>query len=306
MKRSISVTLVGIFAFLGSLLTLALGVVMAVALAVSRTSNAAMRAPGARVVGMVGLAFLVLPSTWGVATGIGIFFLKRWARVSIIVFGAFLVLGGFFGGLILLVMPLPSTGPTGVGSFGAIKMGIGVFYLLTGAIGLWWALLFSSRSVKMQFAGGQLITDGMDKPVSISIIAWLLILGSAFIPFSIVMRLPMAFLGWLLTGWTAAFVFALFAAFQLYIGIGSLRLNARSRVLAIYYSIFGAVNGVLIYALPGREARMATMMKAMPAYFHQPTPTVMPFPYWLFEVMILVFMLIQIYFLITRKPAFRP
>jgi hypothetical protein len=306
MKRSISVTLVGIFAFLGSLLTLALGVVMAVALAVSRTSNAAMRAPGARVVGMVGLAFLVLPSTWGVATGIGIFFLKRWARVSIIVFGAFLVLGGFFGGLILLVMPLPSTGPTGVGSFGAIKMGIGVFYLLTGAIGLWWALLFSSRSVKMQFAGGQLITDGMDKPVSISIIAWLLILGSAFIPFSIVMRLPMAFLGWLLTGWTAAFVFALFAAFQLYIGIGLLRLNARSRVLAIYYSIFGAVNGVLIYALPGREARMATMMKAMPAYFHQPTPTVMPFPYWLFEVMILVFMLIQIYFLITRKPAFRP
>jgi len=306
MKRSISVTLVGIFAFLGSLLTLALGVAMAVALAVSRTSNAAMRAPGARVVGMVGLAFLVLPSTWGVATGIGIFFLKRWARVSIIVFGAFLVLGGFFGGLILLVMPLPSTGPTGVGSFGAIKMGIGVFYLLTGAIGLWWALLFSSRSVKMQFAGGQLITDGMDKPVSISIIAWLLILGSAFIPFSIVMRLPMAFLGWLLTGWTAAFVFALFAAFQLYIGIGLLRLNARSRVLAIYYSIFGAVNGVLIYALPGREARMATMMKAMPAYFHQPTPTVMPFPYWLFEVMILVFMLIQIYFLITRKPAFRP
>ena len=115
----------------------------------------------------------------------------------------------------------------------------------------------------------------------------------------------MAFLGLLLTGWTAASVFVLLAAFQLYIGVGLLRLSARSRVLTIYYSVFGAANGILVYALPGHEARMAAMMKAMPAYFHQPMPTVMPFPYWLFEVMILVFMLIQIYFLITRKPAFR-
>ncbi len=300
MKRSISVTLVGILAFLGSLLTLAFGVFATVVLTVSGASNPAMNVPGAKAVGMFGLALLFLSSIWGVATGIGVFFLKRWARISIIVFGVFLILGGFSGALMIFVMP----GTNAVGSFVAIKVGIAVFYLLVGTIGLWWVLLFNSRSVRTQFAGGQLLKDGTGRPVSISIIAWLLILGCAFIPFGVVMRLPMAFLGLLLTGWTAASVFLLFAAFQLYIGIGLLRLNPRARVLGIYYLVFGAVNGMLVYALPGREERIATMMKAMPAYFHQPTPTAVPFPYWPIEVMIAVLTLAQIYFLVTRKPAF--
>jgi len=73
MKRSISVTLVGVLALLGSLLALASGVL----LAVSGSSNAAMRAPGAKLGVLFGIAFLVLPSIWGVTTAIGIFFLKR-------------------------------------------------------------------------------------------------------------------------------------------------------------------------------------------------------------------------------------
>jgi hypothetical protein len=149
-----------------------------------------------------------------------------------------------------------------------------------------------------------LLTDGTGRPVSISVIAWLLIFGCAFTPFGLAMRVPVAFMGLLLTGWAAAAVFILLAACQLYIAIGLLRLNPRSRVLAIYYSVVGGLNGILIYALPGREARMAELMKAMPAYFHQPMPTSMPFPYWPFEVMIAAFMLVQIYFLITRKSAF--
>jgi len=304
MKRSVSVTLVGILALLGSLFALASGILMAVVLAVSRSSNAAMSAPGAKFGVLFGVAFLVLPSIWGVATAIGIFFLKQWARISIIVFGAFVVLGGFFGGLVILIMPMPTVGPTDASSFAIIRVVMGVFYLLMGAIGLWWVLLFNSRSVKGQFAGSQLTIDGTGRPVSISIIAWLLIFGCAFTPFGLAMRMPVAFMGLLLTGWAAAAFFILLSACQLYIAIGLLRLNPRSRVLAIYYSVFGGLNGILIYALPGREARMAALMKAMPAYFHQPMPTPMPFPYWPFAVMIAAFMLVQIYFLITRKSAF--
>jgi hypothetical protein len=305
MKRSISVTLVGILALLGSLLMLALGVFAASVLRISGASNSAMKAPGAKVAGLLGSAFLVLPAIWGVATGIGVFFLRRWARISIIVFGVSLLFCGFLGAFMIVVMPLPSTGPNVTGSFAAIKEGIAVFYLLMGAVGLWWVLLFNSHSVKTQFDGGQLSTYGMGRPISISIIAWLLIIGCAFIPFAVVMRWPMAFLGLLLTGWAAASVFALLAAFQLYIGVGLLRLNDRSRILAIYYSVFSAVNGILLYALPGREARIAATMKAMPAYFHQPTPMVVTFPYWPIELMILAFMVIQVYFLVMRKTAFR-
>lgn len=261
-----------------------------------------MSVPGAKAEGLIGLAFLFLLSIWGIAAGIGVFFLKRWARISIIVFGVFVIFVGFFGGVTILMMPLPSSGPNAVSAFMAIKACIGAFYLLIGAIGLWWVLLFNSRSVKMQFASDQLIQDA--RPVSISIIAWLFIVGCLCLPLSLVMRWPMVFLGLLLTGWAAGFLFALFTAFQLYVGIGLLRLNRRSRVLAIYYSVFGAVNGILLYALPGREARLASMMKASPTHFHQPTPSVMPIPYWPIEVMILAIMTIQVYFLITRKPAF--
>jgi len=301
MKRSMSVTLVGIVALLGSLGTL-VGIFAAAVFTFSSASNPDMSVPGAKAAGLIGLAFLFLLSIWGIAAGIGVFLLKRWARISIIVFGIFVIFVGFFGGVIILIMPLPSSGQNAVGPFMAVKAGIAAFYLLMGAIGLWWVLLFNSRSVKSQFAGDQLVEDG--RPVSISIIAWLFIVGCLFLPLSLVMRWPIAFLGLLLTGWTAAFLFALLTVFQLYVGFGLLRLNPRSRVLAIYYSVWGAVNGILLYALPGREARLAAMMKASSTHSHQPTPSITTLPYWPIEIMILTIMIIQVYFLITRKPAF--
>ncbi len=159
MKRSISVTLVGITAFLGSLLTLALIIFAAAISAFSSASNSDTMAPDVKTAGMIGLAFVTLLSIWGIATGIAVFFLKRWARISIIVFGVFLIFVGFFGGLMILVIPLPSTDPNALGSFVAIKLGIAVFYLLIGAMGLWWVLLFNSRSVRTQFAGDQLVEE---------------------------------------------------------------------------------------------------------------------------------------------------
>ena len=172
-----------------------------------------------------------------------------------------------------------------------------------GAVGLWWAVLFNSRSGKTQFVGNRLAEDA--RPVSISIIAWLFILGFLSLPFTLAMRWPMAFLGLLLTGWIASAVSTLYAAFQMYVGIGLLRLSPRSRVLAIYYSIFGAVNSILFYSLPGHETRIAAMAKAMPNHFHRPNRPIAPFPHWPIEMMIVTFMIVQIYFLITRKRAFR-
>ncbi len=301
MKRSISVTLVGIVALMGSLFTL-LGIFAAAVFTFSSAFNPDMSVPGAKAGGLIGLAFLLLLSIWGIATGIGVFFLKGWARISIIVFGVFVIFVGFFGGVTILMMPLHSSGPNAVDAFMAIKAAIAAFYLLIGAIGLWWVLLFNSRSVKTQFASDHLVEDA--RPVSISIIAWLFIVGCLFLPLSLVMRWPMVFLGLLLTGRTAAFMFALLTVFQFYVGMGLLRLNPRSRVLAIYYSVWGALNGILLYALPGREARLGAMMKAIPTHFDQPTPSITSIPYWPIEVMILAIMIIQVYFLITRKPAF--
>jgi hypothetical protein len=112
MKRSISVTLVGVLAFLGSLFTLTAVVFGAVVLAFSSASNPDMSVPGAKAAGLIGVAFIVLLSIWGIATGIGVFFLKRWALISIIIFGIFLIFVGFFGAVVMLVMPLPSSGQT--------------------------------------------------------------------------------------------------------------------------------------------------------------------------------------------------
>jgi hypothetical protein len=59
-----------------------------------------------------------------------------------------------------------------------------------------------------------------------------------FMPFGLLTRVPTVFLGFLLTGWTAALVYAGYGVVCLYLGIGLLRLKPISRTLGIYYSVF--------------------------------------------------------------------
>src|SRR5215467_3419442 len=99
MNRSASVTVVSVFSLLGSLLLFGMGLLSTVAVVVTGASNSALKQPGGSiaVVGMiVGTFFLIAFAIWGIATSIGLFLLKRWARLSILVFSVLLTIMSVF------------------------------------------------------------------------------------------------------------------------------------------------------------------------------------------------------------------
>jgi len=302
MKRSIAVTISAIIALIGSVLPLGSGVLTAimVILLPSRPSL------GPQPIGaaLFGALVMVLPGAWGIATGIGLLLLKGWARISIIVFASLLALC-VFGAPMMLLIPFPPTPGADASLMSGIRIGMAVFYLVLAGIGIWWLVLFTRPSVKLQFSGGVPVADEGGRPLSISLIAWLLLLSAVFIPFGLIAGMPTIFLGFVVSGWGARLVYASYLIAFVYLGIGLLRLRPISRTLTIYYSIFAIANAAFFYVRPGHEARMAELMNASSSFFHLPQPP-MALPMLPIFAASAVVLGAQIYFLVTRKRAFYP
>ncbi|MFI5118737.1 MAG: hypothetical protein ACHP8B_18780 [Terriglobales bacterium] len=313
MKRSASVTVVAVFSLLGSLLILAMGLLMAFALVITGKSNPALKEPAAVIGMLVGMFFLIGPAIWGLATSIGLFQLKRWARLSILVFSVLLVLMSVFSAPMFLLIPLPQTPGADPRVATYLRFGMAGFYALLAAIGIWWFLLFTRRSVREQFGAysgmvavplGSVRVRPPGRPVSITIIAWLMIVGAAFAPFNFWLHPPIPFMWAMLSGLPAELYTGFHALLALYVGIGLLRLKPLCRTIAIYLYSFFALNSFVFYAAPGRDARIHALMNWGPAFlphpdFHLPTAI-----FLMFGLMGLGFVFVLIYFLVTSKPAF--
>lgn len=300
MKRSIAVTISAILALIGSILCVGSGALGALAIFLERGRLS--QGPAATATALVGMAVIILPGIWGIATGIGILLLKDWARISIIIFASLLALS-VCGAPMMLLIPFPPTPGADAGFLWGFRIGMAVFYFVLGAIGIWWLVLFTRPSVKLQFSGGRPLTDESGRPLSISLIAWLLLLSAVFMPFGVIAGMPTIFLGFVVAGWGARLVYASYLILFLYLGIGLLRLRPISRTLTIYYSIFAIANAAFFYLRPGHEARMAALMNASSSYFHLPQPPMALPMLPIFAVSAAVLGL-QIYFLVTRKRAF--
>lgn len=302
MQRSASVTVVGVFSLLGSLAILLLGCLMLLAMVVAPRSSTPM--PRFATMAMSSL-FLFGPGLWGIATSIGLFRLKGWARTSILIFAGLLTFMGLCAPLAFLVVPNPPGLDQAGPSWATIRAGMSVFYLCFAAIGVWWLVLFTRSSVKEQFQSGARATAASQRPLSITIISWLLLLSSPFTLAFALLQVPALFFNALLTGWAASLCYLGFAVVTFLLGLRLLRLNPRARVLAIYYSVFAWVNGALTYLLPGAQERLRAMANGLPTFLRVPSnqPVTMMRP-WLLVVWTSLFMAAQIYFLVTRKPAF--
>ncbi len=215
MKRSIGVTLSAIVSLLGSALTLGLGVLVIFLLfffAPTRANfSGVSSAP--KAIFVMGVLVYVLPAIWGIITSIGLFCLKNWARISIIIFSVILILMGALVGVIMLLMPFPAA-PAGAATqstMTGIRLGMGGFWFGIAGIGIWWLILFTRPKVKAQFAApspayptgaglqpaaSPLIAQSPSsaRPLSITIIAWLLLVGCAFFPLNFVIHAPAIFL----------------------------------------------------------------------------------------------------------------
>jgi hypothetical protein len=288
----------------------------------------------------VGIAlFFALLVTWGIFTSIGLFRLREWARISIIVFSVLLTLQGAIGVLISLVIPIPpgpdqAADPAIMATYTGARMFMAGFSLALLSLGIWWLVFFTREKVKEQFASAPAallaapasqvfpstfappvvasLPGSTGRPLSFTILAWLMLVSCLFIPLNLLLHAPIVLFTKILTGKPAAVCLIAFLALYLYIGIGLLRLRLTARIVAIAYYCFMFASTATFYLAPGQGSRVQDVLRRSEAMFPwiQPWQNQQSFPFDARPFMIvgacisLAALLVPLYFLITRKGAF--
>jgi hypothetical protein len=224
--------------------------------------------------------FMMCLSILGIATGIGLLYLRKWARVSVLIWGGLFVFFGVIGMLFIFLMPFP-TNPNARGlppeAMPEFRLILLVVYGPPLAIGAWWLFLFSRKSVKSQFTSCVPPADPNVPakpacPLPISVLAWFYItsvLNLLFLPF-FPSHVPVMLFGRVLPptlGWTVLILsfLALFVA-----GVGLLKLQPWSYDLTIGLQLFGLASTVVTVLSPNFKTVMDSFMKEFQASLHLP------------------------------------
>lgn len=208
---------------------------------------------------MILLVMFGVLGVWGIVTSIGLLRLRNWGRISIVVFSVLLALIGLGAAPFILLMPFPPNVPQ---TFGTVRIVIAVVYGAFGILGALWLYYFNRSSTRDAFGGTPV--PGGGRPLSISIIGWWLLLAGIGTIVCIAFRIPGSLFLWIVTGWSAAVWYFVFGALNAYVGYGLLRLNPIALVIGIWSLCFGAANGIVFFAFPGREARLHNLMAHFP------------------------------------------
>ena len=295
MRKPVGVGASAIFVLLGSLLMLVFFVLLSLTLLISPGQRPM---PPETKLGMVaGLTMFGLLGAWGTTTAIGLFRLRNWARVSILVFAGLLAFIGVVTGPVILLIPPPATVPP---NYGIVRIVIAAIYGALGVLGIFWLYYFSRRGTREAF-GGTLAVEGGGRPLSISIIGWWLLVTGVVGVLVSPLRMPANIFIWIVTGWMAAAWYIAFGAMWSYVGYGLLRLNPVARKIAVAGLCFGAANSIVFFLSPGRDERFAMFMSRfhfaaqapLPAHF--PAVTLIPAAIGLG---------LPLWFLIRRRDAF--
>jgi hypothetical protein len=313
MKRPVGVTVTSVLQILGSLLTLLMGaLVFAVPLMQKGSKQTTILPAGVFYVS----AFYVLMAVLGFATALGLWRIRRWARISTLIFAGFLVFFGlaFLVAGVFVPMPVPA-GATASAQQGvaAAKAFLVCLAVALGGLGATWLYYFNRRPVKELFVGtGRSLPEGATvRPVSILTIGILILLGMPWMILGAWLGFPITFFGFLVHGRAASLIYLLFAVLHLYMGIGLLRLLPLSRIVTIAYYAYAAISGLLFWILPGRNARYQILMAESLRIWHIPTMSQSPelapgmsFWFLMSAVGTAAISVAAIYFLVTRRVAF--
>ena len=204
---SLGVALLGAFAALG-----------AVSLAFGRglppEATAAPRIPVAMILGIE--AFVALGfGIFGIVAAVGLLRLRNWARISFLVFAGLLaffsgssILGGIMG-MVAMQQIAPPNPNVPAGFMSVIFTILIIMALLLGALATCWLIYFSRRTVKAQFVGEAAAALPRRGPLSITIIAWMLVVSSFFVLPGSLSRYPALLLGLVVGGWFGRVVYLL-------------------------------------------------------------------------------------------------
>ena len=227
MKRSAGVTVIAVLSLLGSILLLVMGSLMLVVFAVGLSKYSA--EAQSEAMAKFGMTFSIVVclalSAWGISSAIGLFRLKQWARISTLIFSGILAFFGVITPIFLLAIPMPPTPGADPAIMAVVKMGISVFYGCLAAMGLWWLIYLTRPRVVEQFRAGKIPGPPPRRPLSVTIIAGLLVLSACSLLLSILLRWPTMLFWAVLTGWAANLYILALTAVSIVAGIGLLRLR---------------------------------------------------------------------------------
>lgn len=296
-KKTGGITASAVLALLGSLLTFGFCALMALSFSIAGSRG---QLPAAARLGLiVAIGMFAVFGVWGTTTSIGLFRLRNWARISIVVFAVLLAFVGLLAAPFMMLIPPPPNVPP---SYNTVRIVIAVFYGLLGLLGVFWVYYFCRRATRDVF-GAVTVTQSGGRPLSISIIGWwFLVCGVVSVLFS-PLRIPITLFAWIVTGWGAAASYVIFGVLYATCGYGLLKLWPAARQAAIVLLCFGLVNGAVFFALPGGDARMEALMSRY--RFGAEAP---PMPHFtpLIVIPSAIAVAVPLWFLIRKKSAFYP
>jgi len=180
-KRSASVTAAAVVAILsGLLLLMVCSIVFFGSLMMKLPGTTPELPPFARNAMLATQSFMLALSIFGIATGIGLIYLRNWARISVLIWGGFSVFFGLIGIPIAFLTqfpPNPNSPALPAESMQAVRCILLVIYGIPLLIGVWWLILFNRKTVKAQFASrGESADQGLPRrpacPLPIAVLAW--------------------------------------------------------------------------------------------------------------------------------------
>jgi hypothetical protein len=298
MSKPVGVTMSAIVAIIGSILALLFAVLSTASLFIE---TAKPQPPNSAQFVIAGAAMFAALAGIGLWTSVGLFRLRPWARISILVFAGLLAAGSILSLLMTMAVPMPSN--TTAGMQHTFRMVIAAMVGIPLAIAVWWLIQFNTQSTKAAFASS--IPEAAPlRPLSITIIGWWIIVGSVSCLFLILARMPVFLFGAIFNGWTAGVIYLLLGALSVYIGKGLLDLRERVRILAIAWFAFSFVQLSLVTLVPSLRQRMLAMQRG----FEQNQPNPIPFDQSMMANVILAFIgilvAIAIWFLMRDRAAF--
>lgn len=230
-------------------------------------------------------------------TVVGLFKMRRWSRVAIVVIGG---LDFFFcsvAGVGMLaarkLVPAIPPPPAGMAQPGldlsALPMvfdAIAAFYFFLALIGVWWLVYFNLPSVRAAFSGAGLMVTNPDIlppggaaafPVATSeatpgwrivMIVWacLMLVSVLGLPVVLVMHTPLFLFGAIVGGSKEIAALTLMIAVQVFMGIGLLRKWRAAWYVALLWQIY-TVAYTLAFLLPGNWERFIAYEEQASARF---------------------------------------
>ena len=269
MKRSAGVTAAAVVALLGSVCAALFGVLWIFSMYLFPAGHSLGSASPNNIPSPLTLTELVVMSLlgfgfagWGLATTIGLFKLKPWSRISILIFSSVVAVLTTTFIPILQFLSLPKAPGTAELSSFAFHLTLNIFLGVPLGIAIWWLVFFSRSSVGEQFRGTRLATD---RPIGITIIAWLSIIFCLLNLLIIVATnsawtMPEPFFLTIFTG-IAAKIFRRFSLpFSFLAGAGLLWNRVWGFWLAVGLDVYYLLNRGVFFAFPNKGERWERLL----------------------------------------------